>query len=129
MFFYNTIEHEREIRRLAGVIESAGSIELRSTRSKDQKIGCPTTAFGLVQQGLGVMRSDRAFQTVQQQDAGRSGGRGQSVDFEKITVGCIPALQYRRSHRLTPKQLAPQRAQVATGNPPGGRIDYVARHG
>src|SRR4051812_12940811 len=128
MFFYNTIEHEREIRRLAGVIESGCSIELRSTRSKDQKIGCPTAAFGLVQQALGIMRSDRSFETVQQQHAGRSSGRGQSVDFEKITVGRIPAFQYRRSRRLPPKQLTPQRAQVATGNPPGGRIDYVARH-
>lgn len=74
------------------------------------------------------MRANGALETVQQKHARGLGSAIYAVNFEKVAVGSIPTLDTSRCGRLSPEELSPQCLQVATANPPRGRIDYVSAH-
>src|SRR5687768_17870215 len=62
---------------------------------------------------------------MQQQESRRSRLGVQPVKLDEVAIRRIPPFQYGRRRRLSPEQLTPQGLQVTTGNPPGGRIDYL----
>jgi hypothetical protein len=65
---------------------------------------------------------------MKQKDARRAPIRSQPMELDEITIGGIPPLQHGWRRRLTPEELSPKGLQVTAGNPPGGRIDYLALH-
>jgi arsenate reductase-like glutaredoxin family protein len=50
------------------------------------------------------------------------------MELDEVAVGGIPPFQHRRRGLLSAEEFSPQRLQVAAGNPPGGRVDYLALH-
>lgn len=50
------------------------------------------------------------------------------MDLDEVSIRCIPPLDCGGSGSLAPEQLSPERLEVPARDPPGGGIDYLARH-
>jgi len=74
------------------------------------------------------MRANCALQAVKQQNPWCSGIGRQPVKLDEIAIWGIPPLERRWRRLLAPEEFSPESLQVSAGNPPGGRIDYVALH-
>src|SRR5689334_18336663 len=110
------------------MVESLGAIQIRAAGSKKQQVGAPAAADSLVEQALRVMRANTPLEAVQKQQPRRAWWAVDAVDIQKIAVRCFPTLDACRGQCLSAKELSPQCLQVATGNPPRGRINYVSAH-
>src|SRR2546423_12388378 len=74
------------------------------------------------------MRANRTLETMKQQEARCSGSGAQPMKLDEVAVGGIPPLQHRWCGLLSAEEFSPQSLQVAAGNPPGGRVNYLAPH-
>src|SRR6266550_5014608 len=74
------------------------------------------------------MRANRTLETMEQQESRRSGSGAQPMKLDEVAVGGIPPLQYRWCGLLSAEEFSPQSLQVAAGNPPGGRVNYLVPH-
>jgi hypothetical protein len=72
--------------------------------------------------------SDSSLEAVKEQHARSLRTAVNAVDFQKIAVGSIPALDAGRGLRLSAEELSPQCLQMTAGNPPRGGIDYLSGH-
>jgi arsenate reductase (glutaredoxin) len=66
---------------------------------------------------------------VKHQKPWRSRLGAQPVKLDEVTIRGVPSLQHRSRWRLAPEQLSPEGLQMAAGNPPGRRIDYLTPRG
>ena len=117
---------EREIARLAGVIETARSIGLAAARSPEEKIRAPAAPAHLREQSLRVMRVDGSFEAVEQEHMRRAvrcvRWRIEAMDFEEVIVRRFPSLHSCWNGLTGGSELAPEGLRVAAGNPPGWSV-------
>jgi len=118
-----TAHHGVEVGGLARVVEAQRAIGLVSAGAKDEQIGGPSTALGLMQEPARIVRANGALETVQNEQA-RCAGRGiEAMEIEKIIVIGVPTLAACGEGRSRTHEFSPERAQVRSGNPPCGPID------
>ena len=65
---------------------------------------------------------------MQKQDSRHARGAIDPMELQEIAVCGVPAFQTGGRRRLPTEEFPPQRLEMPTGNPPGGRIDYVSAH-
>ena len=74
------------------------------------------------------MGTNGSLETMEQKNPGSSGISTHPVKLDKVSIGSIPSLERGWRWWLLSKELSPQGLKVATGNPPGRRIDYLTPH-
>ena len=100
------------------MVEAAGPIQFGPARTENEQIRAPATAVGLVEQGLRVVRSRGALESVQNEKTRRAAAGGQSMDVEKVAVRRIPTLDCRRRRSLSAEKLTPKGLKVRARYPP-----------
>ena len=89
------------------MVKARRSIGLFSARSENQD-GCPPLApVGLVEQRLYVMRSNGAFESMEEHENRRPTNAVCVVNVQEIAVDGIEPLEAGRPERLTPQEFAP----------------------
>ena len=109
------------------MVESPRAVHLRPAGAEDQQIRSPAAPRRFSEQTLRVVRA-RPFPPIR---AAAAVGADLSVPARRWTStkspSGYPIAPARRRGCLSSKQLPPQGLEMAAGNPPRGRIDYLTR--
>lgn len=130
MLSYEASHDGIEIRRLAGVVEATRSCHLTIARAEDQCVGRPTAVVREREQPTQIVRSDRALQTMEHEQASTMWrtdvARVETTQLDLVSVLHPPALDPCIECGRTTHQLSPKGPQVCARYPPCGGIGILA---
>ena len=100
------------------MVETARSIERISARPEQENNSAPTATTRLFEQSVDIMRAKRSLETVKQNEERRVCIAREVMKLEKVSIGCIDALQSEVQRQSRARELSPQRLKVGLGKPP-----------